>query len=56
MQNSFHVGYLIDSRTEKRINQFMSSETSPFTVQSEVNFLGNPYPKSFLYLDDVLEK
>jgi hypothetical protein len=55
MQNSFQVGYLIDSRNDKRINQFMSSVTSPFTIRSEVDFQANPYPRSFLNLDEGLE-
>ena len=56
MQNSYDVGYIIDSRTENWLNPILNSQESPFVLQSEANFLANPYPKSFLYFDKGLDK
>ena len=45
------LGYIIDSRKEKRINQYMAEEETIFSFAQETSFWSNPYPRSFLYID-----
>lgn len=55
MRSGFQLGYIVDSRDEKRINRYMDTTKVPLETELKASILANPYPKSFLILDSELE-
>lgn len=54
-QNSQKVGYVIETRKNKRVNSYMKEDESFFVFSFESTFRSDPYPQSFLYIDDRVE-
>ena len=55
-QNNQKVAYVIETRENKRVNSYMRKDESTFVLSFESSFRSDPYPQSFLYIDDRLEK